>query len=108
MMIAKQDGATQTRTRRTLAGNGEIATKRTHTRMQMPVSPEARPARQSIADRTPVSAIMTTDVICVQPDVSIESVTRLLLERGISGVPVVDADGVPVGLVSKTDLLREG
>jgi CBS domain-containing protein len=59
------------------------------------------------ADRTPVSAVMTSDVICVGPDVTIETLTALLLERGFSGVPVVDQNGHPIGVVSKTDLLRE-
>lgn len=59
------------------------------------------------ADRTRVSAIMTSDVVCVRPDLSIEALGALLLERGISGVPVVDDQGYPIGMVSKTDLVRE-
>jgi CBS domain-containing protein len=50
---------------------------------------------------------MTTEVLAVQPDVSIDAVTELFLERGISGVPVVDSEGRPMGIVSKTDLLDE-
>lgn len=63
---------------------------------------------EGIAHRshTPVSEIMTRTVLCVRQDVSIEDVTRLLLERGLSGVPVVDERGKPLGVVSKTDLLR--
>jgi CBS domain-containing protein len=38
---------------------------------------------------------------------SIEALMALFIERGISGVPVVDAEGLPVGVVSKTDLVRE-
>lgn len=60
-----------------------------------------------LADRVPVRVAMTGNVACVREDVSIETVTALLLERGISGVPVVDADGFPVGMISKTDLVRE-
>lgn len=62
---------------------------------------------QSLADRMPVSVIMSADVVCVRPDVSIAALTVLLIERGISGVPVVDAAGAPLGVVSKTDLVRE-
>lgn len=61
----------------------------------------------SAADRTTVAAAMTANVMCVRQDVSIEALTALLLERGISGVPVVDANGFPIGVVSKTDLVRE-
>lgn len=63
---------------------------------------------QSLADRTPVSVIMTCDVACVRPDVGIAALTLLLIERGIDGTPVVDASGLPLGVVSKTDLVREG
>lgn len=49
---------------------------------------------------------MTTDVVCVSPDLPVEALAMLLLERGIGGVPVVDGDGVPIGVVSKTDLVR--
>jgi len=30
----------------------------------------------------------------------------LLVDRGFGGVPVVDAEGKPIGVVTKTDLLR--
>jgi predicted transcriptional regulator len=32
---------------------------------------------------------------------------RLFVTAGIGGAPVVDASGMPIGVVSKTDLLRE-
>ncbi len=59
------------------------------------------------AGRTPVSAAMTRVVVCVEPSLSLEALVVLLLERGIGGAPVVDAHGRTVGMVSKTDLLRE-
>lgn len=58
------------------------------------------------AERTPVSSVMTNDVVCVHEDVSLESLTSLLVERSISGLPVVDQDSRAVGIVSKTDLVR--
>ncbi len=54
----------------------------------------------------PVAAVMTHDVVCVGPDVSIVALTSLLVDRGISGVPVVDDNACPIGMISKTDLLR--
>jgi len=65
------------------------------------------PFETSPADRIPVSTIMTSDVICVKPDLSVETLTTLFLERGFSGAPVVDASGNPIGMVSKTDLVRD-
>jgi CBS domain-containing protein len=60
----------------------------------------------SPGDRTPVAQIMTTDVICVREDLSLTALATLLLERNLSGVPVVDLAGRPIGVISKTDLLR--
>jgi CBS domain-containing protein len=62
---------------------------------------------RSLADRTPVSAVMTTRVLAVRPDVSLDALAHLLLDRGIGGAPVVDEEGRPIGVVSKTDLVRE-
>jgi hypothetical protein len=47
------------------------------------------------------------DVVCVEPKVSVEALTALFVERGFSGAPVVDGHGKPIGVLSKTDLLRE-
>jgi CBS domain-containing protein len=58
------------------------------------------------ADRVPVSEILTADVVCVREDLTLAALAKLLLDRGLSGVPVVDAAGRPIGVVSKTDLVR--
>jgi CBS domain-containing protein len=50
--------------------------------------------------------VMTTGVITVDPDTSVQAVARLLSDRGISGVPVVDAADRLVGIVSEGDLLH--
>jgi len=50
--------------------------------------------------------VMTTGVITVDPDMSVQAVAKLLFERGISGVPVVDAADRLVGIVSEGDLLH--
>ena len=50
--------------------------------------------------------VMTTGVITVDPDTSVQAVATLLCERGISGVPVVDAADRLVGIVSEGDLLH--
>jgi CBS domain-containing protein len=53
-----------------------------------------------------VAGIMTRAVYCVRPDVGIDLLATLFLEHSVSGFPVVDPAGRPVGIVSKTDLLR--
>lgn len=50
--------------------------------------------------------VMTTDVITVDPDTTVQGVATLLAERGISGAPVVDAGGNLVGIISEGDLLH--
>ena len=71
------------------------------------VAPGARKRRlPSAADRTPLSEVMTGDVFCVRPGVTIEVVAELLTEHGITGVPVVDEAGRAIGVISKTDLVQ--
>jgi CBS domain-containing protein len=50
--------------------------------------------------------VMTTEVITVDTSATVQAVAALLSERGISGVPVVDADNRVVGIVSEGDLLH--
>jgi CBS domain-containing protein len=50
--------------------------------------------------------VMTTEVITVDPDTSVQALARLLSERGISGAPVVDSENRLVGIVSEGDLLH--
>jgi CBS domain-containing protein len=50
--------------------------------------------------------VMTSEVITVGPDTPVQALTRLLCERGISGVPVVDKDYRLVGIVSEGDVLH--
>ena len=50
--------------------------------------------------------VMTPDPVCISPDASIVDAIRLMLERKFSGLPVVDARGSLVGIVTEGDLLR--
>jgi CBS domain-containing protein len=50
--------------------------------------------------------VMTTDVIAVNPDTTVQALATLLAERGISGAPVVDSSERLVGIVSEGDLLH--
>src|SRR5258708_6165465 len=52
------------------------------------------------------AGVMTPDGITVEPDRSVSDVARLLLDKRISAVPVVDAGGKLIGIVSEGDLLR--
>jgi CBS domain-containing protein len=50
--------------------------------------------------------VMTAPVVTVRPDTRVEEIAQLLLERRISGVPVVDGHGHIVGMVTEGDLMR--
>jgi CBS domain-containing protein len=50
--------------------------------------------------------IMTPNVVTVTPDLAVQDLAALLVQNGISGVPVVDAAGKLLGIVSEGDLLH--
>ncbi len=50
--------------------------------------------------------IMTKELITVPPDMEIVKATRILLEKGINGVPVVE-DGRLVGILCQSDLIAQ-
>jgi len=50
--------------------------------------------------------VMTTEVITVDENTSVQTLAQLLCHKGISGAPVVDADGRLVGIVSEGDLMH--
>ena len=55
----------------------------------------------------PVSKVMTTDVISVNPETEVAEVIDLMIENKIGAVPVVEADSAKlVGIVSYIDALR--
>ncbi|MGH8141316.1 MAG: CBS domain-containing protein [Steroidobacteraceae bacterium] len=53
-----------------------------------------------------VSSIMTGEVITVVASARVAEAVRLMLEHRISGLPVVDASGAVVGMLTEGDLLR--
>ncbi len=54
-----------------------------------------------------VEQIMSRSVITVTPETSIADVARILVDRGISGLPVVDDANRVVGVVSEGDLVMK-
>ena len=49
--------------------------------------------------------IMTEKVITVSPDTEIVKATDLLLQKHINGIPVVDDNGKPIGILCQSDLI---
>ncbi len=49
---------------------------------------------------------MTRDVVSLSPDMTLEVAAERLVQRGISGAPVVDGHGRLLGILSESDILR--
>jgi CBS domain-containing protein len=52
-----------------------------------------------------IEDVMTTEVATVAPGTSLKEVARELVERRISGMPVVDGEGHVLGVISEADLI---
>jgi CBS domain-containing protein len=52
-----------------------------------------------------VADVMTSPVFTVRRDTPLKDVARLLIDNGVSGVPVVNDDGTVAGVVSEADFL---
>lgn len=50
--------------------------------------------------------VMTVDPVCIRPSATVRELAGILEENEISGVPVTDAQGRVVGMVTKADLIR--
>lgn len=52
------------------------------------------------------SDVMTTDVISVDPEMKVLEAAKLMLDRRISGVPVIDKTGQLAGILTEGDMMR--
>jgi len=59
-----------------------------------------------LLDRLKISDIMTKNVITTTPDATIERVALMMMENKIEGLPVLDAKGNLVGIVTEGDIFR--
>jgi len=50
--------------------------------------------------------IMTAPPITARADITIGAISTLLMEKNINRLPIVDADGRPVGIVTRSDLVN--
>jgi len=53
-----------------------------------------------------VADIMATRLVTFTPDMNIHEAIRILLDKRLSGAPVVDTNGALVGVLSKKDCLK--
>jgi CBS domain-containing protein len=52
-----------------------------------------------------VNEVMHRDVVACEQNTPIPQVARLMTQRDVSAVPVIDADGFLVGIITRTDLV---
>ena len=52
------------------------------------------------------SDIMTTDVITVKKETPLAELAEILTKNHINGVPVVDDEGLLIGIICESDLIR--
>ena len=50
--------------------------------------------------------IMTENVVCIKKDIPVVNAIKLMAENNITGIPVVEADMILVGILSEQDVLR--
>lgn len=67
--------------------------------------PEAPPLVHDEEEGPRAKDIMSTKVITVSPETTIEDVSKLLVIHRISGIPVVDSKGKVIGLLSESDII---
>jgi len=53
------------------------------------------------------SDIMTTEVITVKEETPLKELAEILYENRINGVPVVDDEGLLIGIICESDLIRK-
>lgn len=64
----------------------------------------ARHPVQSDPDRTPIEQVMSANVITLKPTDTIETAARLMRQKRIGSVPIVE-NGVLRGILTRSDLL---
>lgn len=61
-------------------------------------------AESGYHERTPVRRAMSVGLVCCREDQSVDEAARLMAERGVRRLPVLDRQGKLVGVLSQRDL----
>jgi acetoin utilization protein AcuB len=67
---------------------------------------ELMPELHTLLSGITVKEVMSPEVITIHPDQSIVAAAQLMLERRISGIPVVDAGNRLQGIITETDIFK--
>lgn len=55
--------------------------------------------------RAPVKAFMSTDVVCVGPDMGVPEAARIMVKHDIGRLPVLDGEGQLIGIFTRSDAM---
>lgn len=79
----------------------------TQTSVESVIPGEAQPARtRTIADRVPITEIMSREIVCARGDLELSKVVWLMTHRRLGCMPVVDDRRHPIGVITKFDLIE--
>jgi CBS domain-containing protein len=68
--------------------------------------PHPIPAEVPMIDTLDAASVMTRDVFVAAPNETVASLAQRMSDKGISALPVCEADGTLVGIISEGDLMR--
>jgi len=75
---------------------------------RLPLPGRSARGRSPVTLDTTAGEVMKTDLITVTEDATLEEALRLMVDHALKRLPVVDADGCYLGMVSRNALLRLG
>lgn len=68
--------------------------------------PAARAREARFLEETFVRDVMSTEVLTAHPDEAVGEAAKRMLDAHYGALPVVDADGMLVGIVTENDIVR--
>jgi len=60
----------------------------------------------SLLDKVTIESIMSKPVVTIQADHTVDEAARIMLSKGISGMPVISNGGKIEGIITKSDIFR--
>jgi len=67
---------------------------------------ELMPELHSLLSGITVKEVMSRNVVTIHPEQTIVAAAQLMLERRMSGIPVVDSRGRLLGIITETDIFK--
>jgi acetoin utilization protein AcuB len=85
---------------------GLVSNRDLHLSMVEESGPQKAPKGMYLPALTKIRAVMKKDVLTVKPDDTLFDAARVMCEKKIGCLPVLNADGSLAGILTETDLLQ--